>query len=482
MLIYPNYQKRRHAVSTITEPDHRACFRSLTDEVRIDSLPVTGEIPAWLSGELIRNGPAQYEVGSRSLNHWFDGHAMLHRFGFANGVISYANRFLDTRARRAALDKGEVRLTEFATDPCRSIFGRVQTAFSPQFTDNANVNLVRLGDKCLALTETPMPVVFDPETLATLGMEKSPGHHVTAHPHADPRSGEMISYAVHFGPRTTYRLHASRDGHTYRTIAKIGVREPGYMHSFALTEHYAILAEHPLLVNPLRLALGNQSFIENYRWHADRPTRLIVIDRHTGTLRGTFEAEPCFAFHHVNAFEDGPELVVDACVYDDDEIIRSTYLDRLRTEDPRIPRGTLRRWRVHLQVGSVRSEHLADTPLELPRVNYRRVNTRPYRYTWGTSISPQGRFLDRIAKVDVVDGTTTIWEQPACFPGEPVFVAAPDAREEDDGLVLTVTLDAKHGTSFLAVLDGRTLRELARASVPHHIPAGLHGQFLGTRS
>ena len=29
------------------------------------------------------------------MRHWFDGFAMLHRFGIADGEVSYANRFLE---------------------------------------------------------------------------------------------------------------------------------------------------------------------------------------------------------------------------------------------------------------------------------------------------------------------------------------------------------------------------------------------------
>ena len=57
----------------------------------------------------------------------------------------------------------------FGTDPCRSIFKRVQSVFSPEFTDNANVNLVRIGERYIAMTETPLPIEFDAETLDTVG-------------------------------------------------------------------------------------------------------------------------------------------------------------------------------------------------------------------------------------------------------------------------------------------------------------------------
>ena len=62
------------------------------------------------------------------MNHWFDGLAMLHRFGFADGQVSYANRFLESKAYRAARRPGEITYSEFATDPCRSLFQRAHHA------------------------------------------------------------------------------------------------------------------------------------------------------------------------------------------------------------------------------------------------------------------------------------------------------------------------------------------------------------------
>ena len=118
-------------------------FDSLSEETHIEGLPVTGAMPPWLQGSLLRTGPAKWEVGERTMDHWFDGLAMLHRFSFADGRVSYANRFLETKAYRAARGRrAGSRYSEFATDPCRSLFQRVTAMFSPKLTDNANVNLV----------------------------------------------------------------------------------------------------------------------------------------------------------------------------------------------------------------------------------------------------------------------------------------------------------------------------------------------------
>jgi carotenoid cleavage dioxygenase-like enzyme len=39
-------------------------------------------------------------------------------------------------------------------------------------------------------------------------------------------------------------------------------------------------------------------------------------------------------------------------------------------------------------------------------------------------------------------------------------------------------LDGGRRASSLVVLDARSMSEIARASVPHHIPFGFHGQHV----
>ena len=101
-------------------------FRSLTEETPEPvSLKVDGALPSWLEGALLRSGPSKFEVGARTYNHWFDGLAMLHRFAFAQGRVSYTSRFLKSKAFSAAEATGKISYGEFATDPCRTLFGRV---------------------------------------------------------------------------------------------------------------------------------------------------------------------------------------------------------------------------------------------------------------------------------------------------------------------------------------------------------------------
>ncbi len=456
-------------------------FADLEDELVRDSLPLQGDLPPWLSGSLIRVTPAKFDVGGRRANHWFDGLAMLNRFGFADGRVSYASRFLDTCAYRAAR-AGERSGRGFATDPCRTLFQRVQSIFSPDLTDNANVNMARIGERYVALTETPLPIEFDAETLATLGPfaydDKLGGQVTTAHPHHDPARREIVNYVVRMGRRSEYVFYGMPvEGDRRRTIARLPVKQPSYMHSFGSSERYVILTEYPLRVNPLRLATSNRPFIENYRWDGDAPARFLVVDRDSGELRGRFETDAFFCFHHVNAFERGDELVVDLIAYEDASITGALYLDDKR-ERPRgpLPGGELRRYTIDLAGGGISHRPLAEGTLELPRIAYGSRNGRDYAYVYGAGV--EGDWFDTLVKVDVRDGTRQVWQASGCYPGEPVFVARPGASAEDDGVVLSVVLDAEAERSFLLVLDAASFDELARAEAPHHIPFGFHGQYV----
>jgi len=463
------------------QPDTRLGFTSLEEETAVDRLPVTGEVPAWLTGALVRVTPAQLEVGGRRLAHWFDGVAMLNRFGFAGGRVSYKNRFVDSQVRRDAKE-GEWRLGGFATDPCRSIFKRVQSIFSPEFTDNPNVNLAQIGERDIAMTETPLPIEFDPETLETIGpleyADSLKAHFTTAHPHHDPERDELVGYVARFSRVSEYLLYGLPAGSSERrVIAKLPVARPAYMHAFGMSGRHLILAEYPLRVNPLRLAFSGRPFIENYVWAPEEGTRFQVIDRETGALRGTYRTEAFFCFHHVNAFERDGELLVDLVAYDDPTIIDALYLDEHGPRGP-IPPNELRRYVLDLGSGGVRWEKLADGILELPRIDYGRRNARDYRYAYFAGSGDGSDWLDQLVKIDVTDGSRSVWSAPGCYPGEPIFVRRPGDEAEDGGVVLSVVLDAAAGRSFLLVLDAGSFAELGRAEAPHHIPFGFHGQYL----
>lgn len=446
----------------------------------------TGNIPKWLQGTLIRNGPSQFNTPTDAVSHWFDGLAMLHAFAFDAGQVVYSNRFLRTDAYQKMVHENRLDFDGFASDPCRSIFKRLFTAFFPQAPKlpNADVNVAKFYDAYVALTEVPLPVRFDPDSLATLGAleytDSLPKDNIwnSAHPHLDARNNEYINYYVDFGLRSHYVIYRQpQHGLERQILCNIPVEKPSYMHSFALTEHYVILAEYPFVINPWAPLLSGKGFIKNYRWEPERGTRLTVVSRETGQIVCRPLTEPFFAFHHINAFELDQKLILDIIAYADANIVTALAPYGEGMVDPMFPLSQLRRIEIDLSISSATQQLLLNKPFELPRIN-ERFNGVPYRYAYAADLREAlNQEFRCLYKIDVESRTFHSWSEQGCCPGEPVFVASPGAQKEDQGVVLAVVIDQAHLNSFLLVLDAATFKEQARIQVPHLIPMGLHGQF-----
>ena len=445
-------------------------FTNLEEEVMLDDLHVQGKIPEWLSGSLIRNGPAKFDLDKQSLKHWFDGLAMLHKFSFNTGKVSYTNKFIKSNAFIKTKEKGKISFREFATDPCRSIFSKVSSMFSYDTTDNTNVNITKIDSKSIAMTETPIPIEYDPETLDTIGVlrydDKLLGNLTTAHPHYDQNTNESFNYLTHFSRNSKYNVYSISAGKTRNLIASIEAKTPSYMHSFGLTEHYIILVEFPLVVNSLDLLLSGRPFIENFKWRPEQGTKFTLINRLDGKVVRIYSCEPFFAFHHINAFEVDNKVVIDMITYKDNNIINSLYLDALRGNDPMdISVSQYRRFTNALDNRSVEYKIMHEG-LELPRINYP-LNTRNYNFLYAIGMSSVTSFTDRLIEIDVQTGNSVIWTEQNCQPGEPVFSL--DMVPKGKMMVWY----------YLLILDSKSFKEIARASVPHHIPFGIHGQYYG---
>jgi beta-carotene 15,15'-monooxygenase len=380
-----------------------------TDEVST-TLPVEGDLPAWLSGTLIRNGPGTFAIGDgREVGHWFDGLAMVHAFSFGSDgdregderrgaddsdedEIRYASRFLETDAYRAARagDFGG----GFATGET-TLRDRLKAFIFGDAYDNTNIIAERVGRKYLALTESPRWVEFDPRSLETVGDvqydgPEPSGQLACAHMQRDPWTDRLVNFEIEFGRTSSYHVYEMRRPNRRRHVVSIPVSEPAYMHSFALTDGFVVLTEFPLVVDPSRaLRPGTQGpFIENFEWVPERGTRFYVIDRDLGEVVATPRTDPLFGFHHVNAYEAGVddgspgesaeggtngddgtngengttveaeanatdgygphELVIDLETVPDAESLGASSLSNLREGDLNIPGGAIERFRVRI--------------------------------------------------------------------------------------------------------------------------------------
>jgi carotenoid cleavage dioxygenase-like enzyme len=438
---------------------------NLNQEVIIDNLPIQGKIPEWLSGSLFRNGPAYFTGG-----HWFDGLAMVHKFSFKNGNVSYSNRFLRTDAYHRVMESGQQA-------------GGFGSSGSAGGKNNTNVNIMKVDHHFWALTESPGVVEFDPITLNTVGVysfeDDIPAHMTTAHPHLDIHTGQFINFTIQFGRTTLYHLYIM-DPVTARRrlIGSIKTDRPGYMHSFAITNHYIILLEFPLIIQPIELMKG-KGFTDSLTWKPEQGLRFLIVSKADGKLNRIVESQAGFGFHVINAFEQGDDIIIDACISDEASAVTNLYLDQLAGDSISGAHPKFKRYILKAGRSIAVEEILTSESIELPSIHYQLHNGQNYRYAYGVStnlLHPEN-MDNQLIKMDTQTGNSTIWSKEDCYPGEPVFVSTPDSTNEDGGILLSVVLNGVQGRSFLLVLDAQSMDEIGRAEVPHHIPFGFHGLY-----
>ncbi|KAL4458227.1 hypothetical protein ABPG75_013092 [Micractinium tetrahymenae] len=492
---------------------------------------VTGAVPAWLSGStLLRNGPGTFDIelaggrGTFTVPHWFDGLTQLHAWEFDQGKVFYRSRHL-----YPALEKHVSSTRRYSGFDCpagSSVLGmlgrRLLQALrlvapgkpaDPTSRLNVGVTIGPIAQDLYSKTDANVLTPIDQATLAprpqTTYTDMNPafkGPFSAAHGQRDEARKTYYNYTLdipgqsHPCRRRTYHVFAIPDDQpTGRLLASIRAT-PAYVHSFAQTENYIILCVWPLLYDLPRLAVFGAP-APAMRWSPERPALWHVIDKGGKGHVATYRSDAFYCFHTINAFEAEGGLAVDLCGYDDASWLHTFRLPHLRSGKAKPPAVDIRRYTLPDLAGAIavgpRTVHAATCTTiassggsskggcrayELPRINKAVANKR-YQFAYAAAVADEDSgFFDAIAKVDVQSGVTRLWRLPGHFPGEPIFVARPGGTGEDDGLLLTVVLAGPDKHSYLLVLDARSMKEVARAAVPHVVGFGFHGNLFGSAS
>ncbi|WP_315784651.1 carotenoid oxygenase family protein [Fischerella sp. JS2] len=471
-----------------TIEDWRGGNRSLKQEFAYPIKDVEGEIPTNLNGTLFRNGPGLLDVFGRRLHHPFDGDGMVCAISFSNGRAYFRNRFVRTEAYCAEGLAGRMLY--------RGVFGTqkpggwLANAFDLRKKNVANTNVIYWGEKLLALWEASHPYRLDPKTLHTFGIETLDGvlhknSPFAAHPKIDPgdenREPRLVNFAIKPGPLTTISVYEL--DLTGKVVQQHDHKIPGFafIHDFAITPQYCLFFQNPLSFNPLPYILGFRGAAECIKFERDRPTKIWIIPRNPTQEAQVIDTDPCFVFHHANAFEQGNEIIVDSICYESFLAIDHNLNYEEIDFDSRPP-GQLWRFHLNLQTSTSHRHLIHQRANEFPFINPASIG-KPYHCVYLAaahqleSDAPQ----QAIIKVDPEFGEQQFWSAaPKGFVGEPVFVpCTPTKGAEDDGWVLTLVYDATSHCSDVVILDGKNLEKgaIARLHLKHHIPYGLHGSF-----
>ncbi|NNL65338.1 MAG: apocarotenoid-15,15'-oxygenase, partial [Myxococcales bacterium] len=320
----------------------------------------------------------------------------------------------------------------------------------------------------------------DPRTLAPLGKEtfagRFPAEGVSAHPKVDPRTGELLFF--NYGTEAPYMHYGVVDeSGALAHYVDVPLPGPRLPHDMAFTEHYAIVNDCPMFWDPDALATGHYAT----RFFPELPTRFGVIPRRGGTdeIRW-FEAAPTFVLHWINAYEDGDEIVLDGYFEEDPSPAPrpgASFQEPLfRYLDLHTMKSHPHRWRFDLATGETREERLSERILEFGMINGRHAGLR-HRYSYD-ALPARGWFgFEGFAKHDLeTGGLEEVVLPEGVYASETVMAPRDGSRGEDDGYLLTFTMDLAEDRSQCLVYDAAqpAAGPLARITLPERICSGTH--------
>jgi carotenoid cleavage dioxygenase-like enzyme len=254
---------------------------------------------------------------------------------------------------------------------------------------------------------------------------------------------------------------------------EIPTKRISYVHSFSLTPNYLIFIEYPFYWNITEIILST-NILPSMKWEPNSFANIMVINLKTNEVEKTFETEPFFSFHHVNAYEDDDgNINLDLIAYNDSSCIDKFYMDNL-LNNATFPGGYLSRFHLDMYNNKYYRYNILGTNLnfEMPSIN-NEYRGEYYNYVYGMT-------TNSLVKVNINKRELLSWEAPNQYPSEPIFVPRKSvslAMTEDNGYILSIVLDAISYNSYLLILDARTMKEIAKAIIPIHIPLTCHGFY-----
>lgn len=453
-------------------------FAPVRDELALDDLEVVGEIPRDLNGVYLRNGPnRQFDAAGRY--HPFDGDGMIHAMHFENGRARYRNRYLRTAAFHEESAAGKALWAGVMEDPRDNPFGN---GHGLGIKDSANTDLIHHRGKVLAtwyLCGSPLAV--DPLSLETLGAENFLGTlngDVMAHPKVDEATGELFwfDYGPDGPPFMRYGVVGA--GGAVEHVTPIDLPGPRLPHDMAITERHAVLMDLPLVQDQAARAAGK------YRIEFDRslPARFGVLPRRgDGTAIRWFEAQPCYIYHVINAWEEGDELVMDVCRVKNPQH-QATYRSKIAQMLAYLRLNAhVYRYRFDLRTGRTTEGPLDDANMEFPSVDSR-VVSRPHRYSYTMHLATEETLLfDGLVRFDSATG-----EKQEHFFGagrwgaEAPFAPRDGSTGETDGYLVSFVNDENTRRAEVAVFDAADVAAgpVARVLLPRYVPTGFHATWV----
>ncbi|XP_059639102.1 carotenoid 9,10(9',10')-cleavage dioxygenase 1-like [Cornus florida] len=502
---------------------------------------IDGRIPDDFSeGVYIRNGPNPLFGGlkstksmfGRSSHIWVEGEGMLHALYFnkdsgGSWTVFYNNKHVHTETFKLERQRNKPSFLPAIEGDTPAIlaayllnllrFGKVNKYIS-------NTNVFMHSGKFYSIAENHMPQEIDILTLETLGnwdVDGSWNRPFTSHPKKAPGTGELV--LMGFDAKKPYfELGViSADGKKLVHEVDLKFNRCTVCHDIGVTQRYNVIIDFPLTIDINRLIRGGPLI----RYDNEGYARIGVMPRY-GDAESVlwFEVEPSCAFHILNCYEDGDEVVVWACRArgsivpgPDHGLNKFEWFSRGfksvssvgENDDSSTQDGFLfsrcYEWRLNMLNGEVKEKNLTGTEfsMDFPMINENFTGVKnKYGYTQiidssASSASGMAKY-GGLAKLYFGEPESRFYVVKDFFHCEnsikveyhkfekntfcsgATFVPKCGATEEDDGWIISFVYNEDTGTSQVYIIDTKNFagEPVAKIMVPCRVPYGFHGAFM----
>ncbi|CAN5139042.1 carotenoid oxygenase family protein [soil metagenome] len=444
---------------------------------------VAGEIPRELAGIYLRNTENPLFDAITGRYHPFDGDGMIHAIRFEDGKASYRNRFIKTAGLAAEIEAGGPLWAGILESP--ELSTRAGWGARPKMKDASSTDvIVHAGRAITTFYQCGDPYQLDPTTLETTGVAKldhpsfARGATISAHPKVDEATGELLFFNYSTEAPYCHVGIADAQGTLLRAIP-VPLPGPRLPHDMAFTKRFAIIGDFPYFWPAERMARN----VYHAKYYPELGSRFALVPRDGASPVRWFEASPTYVLHWSNAYEEGNEVVLEgyhqgapvpARTADDDAI--SLFMKSLDTQSLKTRHY---RWRFKLDTGTTREEVLDDAISEFPSI-HSGYGGRKNRYVYAMLGEPGFFLFNGIVRTDMLTGAKSTYQFPkGVFASESPFCPRIGATDEDDGFIVTYTIDVASDCSECQIFDAKNLAggPIARVRLPMRISSGTHATW-----
>ena len=498
-------------------------------------LEVSGTVPSYITGRLIRVGPTQVRTENKNYTNFLDGFGRVSswRIDGANNKVDFLSAFIRSSLFNASkpTDEGEGGV---ASDIARHITQqptapKTRTGlFELGWMDNTDVNVYRFGkeESFLAFTDFAEANLLHLNSLRTLGKPETTGapddtFFSGSHPWewVDPSSGEtkLVNWLgkKSVGGSVLYVYTMGVDGvKTVVGSTKLDF-QPYSIHSLAVAGDFVVVTIGPVGLDFLK-AGATLCLSCSADDKMDKSPMLIKVFALTGEGLGEDKGpvanvemdDALFVFHHTNAMinDSGTQIHLDYCAYSSTdgwlgEYVLGDVADMMNPDTRNsMPQQCDKFTRVTVDVSTEEVVERLDLPLrdaagntyttELHAVNPI-LSGKEYCWVYALSYHVKGspKLEDMgIIKIDACgarqaaksgdESAVTVadmYHVAGVYVGEPIFVPNPTGTSEDDGTLLVVSREMD--VTRLLMIDARTMDAVAKVTAPFPLMFEFHGQF-----